>query len=492
MKTASLALLLCLTVFACDSASALETVGATLSTPPPTSFRNTYHVSPNGQDSAAGSEAAPFATLQRALRAAQPGDGVLVHTGRYAERLAVNASVAAGMAEAPITVRAAPGEDPVLVGGTGSKTAVLTLSRPYWRFEGLNINLEKDPAPAVVIRGAAHLVFSGAELMNGTAGAAMIITDRASDVRVEGNRVHHFINAKPGVDSHGIVLETSASAVTLRGNDIHDNSGDGIQCIGPETGDTAPGTPFDSLLIEQNKLHDNLENGADIKTCTRVTLRRNEVFGHHPTPSSAGEGIIVHMSASNVLIEENALHDNSVAIVLGGVRVGAPPNDITVRRNRVWSSVDAGFGLRVNAAERVKLYNNTLSGLAGMCIIIGSAENGASKQVEVENNILNDCALAARVGPTYEGVRFDRNLFWNQTGAATLRVMGGPNLNVAAWRTKTGWDRASLEAAPQFVNPTAGDFSLSPTSPALNSGADVGAPFCGGAPDLGALEAPCL
>jgi hypothetical protein len=48
----------------------------------------TFHVSPEGDDRAAGTSAAPFRTVQRGAEAAQPGDTVLVAPGIYRERVA--------------------------------------------------------------------------------------------------------------------------------------------------------------------------------------------------------------------------------------------------------------------------------------------------------------------------------------------------------------------------------------------------------------------
>ena len=44
---------------------------------------NTYYVAPNGSDSAAGTMAAPFATLQKANDTAAAGDTILMRAGTY-------------------------------------------------------------------------------------------------------------------------------------------------------------------------------------------------------------------------------------------------------------------------------------------------------------------------------------------------------------------------------------------------------------------------
>ena len=66
------------------------------------------HVSTSGSDEADGSAEAPFRTINRAARAAGPGDTVLVRAGVYREW--VNPP-RGGTAEAPITFQAAVGPD---------------------------------------------------------------------------------------------------------------------------------------------------------------------------------------------------------------------------------------------------------------------------------------------------------------------------------------------------------------------------------------------
>jgi alpha-N-arabinofuranosidase len=67
-----------------------------------------FHVAPSGQDSSAGSQAAPLRTIQRAADLAQPGDVITVHEGVYRERISPPRG---GLSDAKrIVYQAAPGE----------------------------------------------------------------------------------------------------------------------------------------------------------------------------------------------------------------------------------------------------------------------------------------------------------------------------------------------------------------------------------------------
>ncbi len=72
-----------------------------------------FHVSPQGDDGAAGSAAAPWRTIQRAARVATAGDVVTIHAGVYREWVK---PAQAGREGAPIVYRAAPGEKVVITG----------------------------------------------------------------------------------------------------------------------------------------------------------------------------------------------------------------------------------------------------------------------------------------------------------------------------------------------------------------------------------------
>lgn len=460
--------------------------------PPSAEFSRILWVSPGGNDAAEGSKERPYRTVAKALSQVKPGEAIFLLSGTYSERLRLEER--GGTASALLTIKAAPGATAVLKGGTGSTTPMVYVRGAYWRIEGLTVDVAGDRAFAVIWRGqgAHHGILRGSILKNGTEGAGVDISGSASDVLVENNQIHHF--QKAGGDSHGVCVETTSRNVVVRGNDIHHNSGDGVQCLGPEGGATLPGTPFDNLLVEDNELHENQENGADIKTCTHVTLSHNSIWGHHRTSTSAGEGVVVHLSASDVTLEENVFHGNGRGINIGGVRVGAPPTRIVLRRNLILDGYaqdgNDGVGIRVDTSSDVKLQNNTVWNMPGSGIMFGYGDTGPSQGLEVRNNVLANCTVSLRAGAGRKGAVVDSNLYFREGGAARF-LLDGVDQNFTQWRQKTGGDGHSLEGSPAFTDTDSEDFTLSPASPARDRGVVLGLPFCGQAPDLGARESGC-
>ena len=85
---------------------------------------STWYVAPRGDDAGAGTQEHPFVTVQRAQRAAKPGDTVLIHGGTYvmtAAQIALQRDIWAyvtlldksGEPGRPILYAAYPGEQPV-------------------------------------------------------------------------------------------------------------------------------------------------------------------------------------------------------------------------------------------------------------------------------------------------------------------------------------------------------------------------------------------
>lgn len=458
-----------------------------------TSYTRVLWVAPGGSDTADGSQSRPFRTVAKALSLVKPGEAIYLASGTYSERLRLEER--GGSSTRPLTLRAAPGATPVLRGGTGSSTSMIDVRGAYWHIDGLTVDAAGDRAFAALWRGsgARYGVLRNSKLKNGTSGAGVNVAEYASDVLIEDNEIHNFQKAGGG-DSHGLILQTTARNVVARRNNIHHNSGDAVQCLGPEGGATISGTPFDNLLLEDNELHENRENGVDIKTCSRVVLRGNHIWGHKRSSTSGGEGVVVHMSARDVTLEDNVLRGNGRAVNVGGVRVGAPPTRVVLRRNLVIDGYSAdgndGVGFRVDTSSDVKVQHNTFWNVPGACLYFGHGGSGPTQGLDARNNVMANCGLALRVGPDRSGAVLNNNLY-SRAGAAARFRLNGVDMSFEQWKSRSGLDGRSVERAPSFTNTYLEDFTPAQGSPARDTGVALGLPFCGTAPDLGAREAGC-
>src|SRR5262245_25147737 len=182
-----------------------------------------YHVSPTGSDSAAGTMAAPFATVGRGQQAASAGDTVWIHGGVYmfsGTSATVGVSFTkSGGTNNPINYFAAPGETPIFD---------LTNLRPQARVTGLDVNCSWIHLKGFEVRGVQQII----------TGDSWSIRIRGSNNVIEGMNVHN--GQAPGV------FITSGVSNLILNCDSHDNydplegggNGDGFGCHTSSTGGT--------------------------------------------------------------------------------------------------------------------------------------------------------------------------------------------------------------------------------------------------------------
>src|SRR5262249_3365233 len=102
----------------------------------------TYYVSTSGSDAAAGSAAAPWATLRHAVPLLRPGDALYLRGGTYAQALDNGAfTVPSGTSwDNPVTVAAYPGEAVPLRPASGPYVVYLTGPVSYVILSGLTLD----------------------------------------------------------------------------------------------------------------------------------------------------------------------------------------------------------------------------------------------------------------------------------------------------------------------------------------------------------------
>ncbi len=444
-------------------------------TPAPQYTRD-WVVSPSGNDNHAGTAAAPLQTITRALALVGPGERVLVKSGTYDERLRIGGVVRSGTSSQRIMLE---GEGrPKLVSSAGD-WMLLSIERPYWTVKGFDIDGQSRAQYGVAFIGDNQgSLLTGSEVHRGAHGAGVTFFGSSNGARVENNDIHDF--KKVNDDSHGVLIQHTARNVSIRNNSIHDNSGDSIQCLGPE--DEGGTTPADGVLIEGNDLFRSAEQAIDIKTCYNVTVRGNRMHLFRYDPVRGGNAaMVIHYSPRNVIVEENDFYDSGLAVGVGGNHVGPVASGVIIRNNLIHDMITTGGmtggGLKIDGSDGTLIYNNTLTRLPGPGLLLGSGNGGATTNLKVKNNLVADGTPLVSLGTSLPGALFDGNLY---SPSGTLN--GG---TFAAWKA-AGRDPSGVQADP-LLNPD----TLTPGAAAVDRGLNIGLPFCGSAPDIGAVETGC-
>jgi hypothetical protein len=160
---------------------------------------------------------------------------------------------------------------------------------------------------------------------------------------------------------------------------------------------------------------------------------------------------------TNVLIEKNLIHDISLG------------------------DGQDGTGIRIENSSGAQVLNNTFVDVEGPAMILGHGTGGPTERLTVENNVV-DAAVALSLGGQAPGLSMNHNLY---RSGARFQVPGG---EVAL----AGWQAQAQDAASNDVGtPVADPVALTPDPAAVDQGAQVGLPFCGSAPDQGAVETGC-
>lgn len=227
----------------------------------------TYHVAPDGDDGAAGSDAAPWATLQRAADAVAPGDTVIVAAGEFAgfhlETSGEDGAEIAFVADAGATITS---DNPTTPDGINLEGA------SFVRIEGFTVVGASRAGIRAVLCERVTLRGNLAD-QNGRWG---ILTGFCDDLLIEGNEC-----ARSG-DEHGIYVSNSGDRPVIRGNVVWGNNANGIHM----NGDASAGGDgvISGALVEANVIVDNgVAGGSGINGdgITDAVIRNNLLYGNH-------------------------------------------------------------------------------------------------------------------------------------------------------------------------------------------------------------------
>ena len=453
-----------------------------------------FYVARNGDDSNAGTQTAPWRTIQHAADTARAGSTVNVRGGVYGELVSIN--VSGNATDGYVTFRSYPGEKAVLDAEyltPSGRQGVLTIhNQSYVRIEGFEIRnfrtAEHRLAPlGISVMGAgSHIellknnvhnieqTFNGRDAPgrggNGF-GIAVYGTEAKtpiSELVIDGNEVHHLQTGS----SESLVVNGNVANFRITHNVVHDNNNIGIDVIGFER--TAPDPAVDQA-------RDGVVSGNLVYN---ITSRGNPAYGNDEN----SDGIYVD-GGTRILIEQNVIHDVDFGIELASEHKDRATSYITARNNLIYHGHTAGVSIGGYAPERghtehCTVVNNTLydddtsgTGSGEFQMQWNMADNIFANNIVYAGPRCLMTVNKSEVDKQHPAVVIDHNLYYCASGAKAS-TWGASSRSVTGFDNyvqTTGNDRHSRFLDPHFVDMTK-DFHLRSDSPAIAAGTSEGLP----------------
>jgi len=228
---------------------------------------STFHVATTGDDSAAGTDAAPWRTIQHAADSVAPGDTVMIHAGTYTGFLVQTKATQT----API---AFVGSGAVNIDGaaTADQDAVHVDGASWITISGLDIsNATRSGVSAL---DCDHITVSGNHIDNN--GKWGVFSGFCEDLVVENNEISN------SATQHGIYASNSADNPVIRGNVVTGNAQCGIQ-INADISQGGDGI-ITGAIVENNVIRNNGRlggSGINFDGVVGALIRNNVLDGNH-------------------------------------------------------------------------------------------------------------------------------------------------------------------------------------------------------------------
>ncbi len=332
-----------------------------------------------------------------------------------------------------------------------------------------------------------HCEVSG-NLSDGGIGIASFADEAFNEqMLVWDNHIHHNGDVLADFDQDvlGIGVGNLARQIWLVDNEINHCSGDGIQINARVSWESGIGDSH-HIYIGRNELHHNKQSGAWSKQAADVIFSQNVVYGHRPSNSSTGAGLGFQYGPERMWFLCNHIYDNTEGIAAGS-NSGEPGqeqyfignvihdihhSDVDVRGELLdpynadtpWSSA----AIRLSGGWNRTIVNNTIydvdaginvPGPLGSCVILnnifGSLTPNRGTHIFFEQSDLGNSSIA------------NHNLY---AGTAAIRWGNNTVVNLQTLRSQSGQGGQSIEGDVGWADAAKGDFSLQPSSPAVDAG----------------------
>ena len=450
-----------------------------------------YYVAPGGKDSHAGTEAAPWKTIQHAANTVPPGSTVYVKEGIYKEQITVNVSGSA--AKGFIRFQSYPGQKAVLDGA------------------GVTFPADTDGGTRglIQITDRSYITFEGFEVRNITPGtgfpAAISINGKSDHIQLRENVIHHVNNGQHGAHAIGVygnALDGSINNLVIDGNQIFDLVLGRSEAIHID-GNTerwavtnnqihdADNIGIDALgFYKTSQVHDQARSGfIGGSLVYNINVSKNPV---DPGGNSAS-GIYVD-GGTDILIESNILHDNNIGLQISSETPGKLATNVLARNNVIYHNTSSGISMggysdSVGSTDHCAVVNNTLFENDSLQNGIGEVNlqyfPATLSGNFFENNLLyaNDHGTIVSSYLNTPRVKVDHNLYFAADGAKDGSWIWNrkPYATLASWVAATNNDVHSKYDDPKAIDTThfPPDMFLHSDSPALGAGANLSSGIAG-------------
>jgi hypothetical protein len=362
----------------------------------------------------------------------------------------------------------------------GGHVYVYSPTDPGTRYDAVEVCQRQD---GIALNDREHLVFEDIELQFqcATGIGESYPTADLTGLTIRRCRVSH-LGIKNGA-AQG--LNVTHSNMLIEDNVIHDIGRRGISI-------NAYGTDFTihDVVIEGNTLYNGFHTtGVDMSTGTAtsfdaIVIRGNLVYDDPTRDLRAPEDFV-----SESIFLQNYGSD------------GATFTNVRVHNNVIRNTTKDA--IQLENVQSSFVYNNTFYGVNQVRTnntIFVVYSNGSTNAV-LKNNIFygngdydhNTTAVSVYLGGGVDpsDVDADYNLYFQDDTRMPIVVTQSDSFRMGDWaslRSDIGWEPNSpTPQDPSFVM-TGTDEHLRAGSPAINAGTDMGLPFEGAAPDIGAFE----
>lgn len=264
------------------------------STPPPASLCARYSAT-DGNDTNAGTDAAPFRTAQKLVSTLAPGETGCLKAGTYAEDVTVSTGGASGL---PITLRSATATRATIKGRLYVRDSANDVVVTELVLNGYGSSVRPSP----VVNGD-RIRFSAVDVSNDHTDICFVIGSSlgygiAYDVVIENSRIHDC-GALPSTNKdHGIYVE-AARNTRIVGNWIYDNADRGVQLYPDSQGTIVANNVIDGngegIIFSGDSGWASSNNTVVDNVITNSNIRYN-VESYWPSGNPIGTGNLAQLN----------------------------------------------------------------------------------------------------------------------------------------------------------------------------------------------------